>query len=424
MLEVSRASRLVGSVRVPGDKSLTHRAYMLGAAASGPSVVRRPLLGEDCEATLRCLAQMGLAWARDSDGTTRLSPSADWSSPAQALDCGNSGTTMRLMSGLIASRPILATLEGDASLSRRPMGRIAQPLRLMGAGVEGDHAPLTVRGTNGLCGIDYSTPVASAQIKSCILLAGLRAGGTTIVREPHHSRDHTERMLRASGVRIETEGNSVVLPGGQTPSGFEFTVPGDISSAAFWMVAAALVPGSEVLLKGVGLNPSRTGILDVLAAIGVRFEILDPREELGEPVGDVAVFGTADRKPFVLEGALIPRLVDEVPVLAVLATQCDGESVIRDAKEVRVKESDRILVMGENLRRMGADLDILEDGLVVRGPTPLTAISLDAGLDHRIAMSFAVAGLVATGTTQISGDESIGTSYPDFVEHLRVLCQN
>lgn len=424
-LETQRIRGLAGTVRVPSDKSLTHRAYLFGAIASGESVVRLPLRGEDCESTLRCLNQLGLRHEWLDATTVRLIPTGQWQSPRGALDCGNSGTTMRLLSGLVASRPLDVTMIGDASLSRRPMKRIAEPLRQMGAIVEGETPPLRVRGGQ-LRGIEYTSPVASAQVKSCLLLAGLRADGATSVAEPSLSRDHTERMLRAMGAHLVTETSPEggvlhrVHPGNSL-NAFEFTVPADISSAAFFMVAAALLSPEGVLLTEVGVNPSRTGILDVLSQCGVSVRLDAPRDQSGEPVADLHVSKPSILKPFVIEGALVPRLIDEIPVLAVLATQCVGESVIRDAAELRVKESDRVEVVAEALRAMGAEVETFADGMAIQGPTALTGATIDARHDHRIAMAFAIAGLIAEGSTQIEGADAIATSYPTFESDLRSL---
>jgi len=417
--EISAIASLQGELRPPSDKSLTHRSYMFGAIADSSSVVRSPLRGEDCESTLHCLAQLGLRYEWLTDSEVRLFPTPEWRQPDADLDCGNSGTTMRLLSGLLASRELTCRMIGDASLSRRPMKRIAAPLRLMGATVEGDTPPLTIRGTQ-LKAIDYVSPVASAQIKSCVLLAGLRADGTTSVKEPSLSRDHTERMLRATGVEI-SDGEIIALRGGQTPHGFEIRVPADISSAAFFLVATAILCDSELTIRDLSVNPTRTGILDVLEQCEVPFRTFDEREELGEPVADLIVRHGRALKPFQISGPLIPRLIDEIPVLAVLATQCEGTSIIRDAGELRVKESDRIETVAKGLRDMGASVETFEDGFAITGPTRLHAARIDASGDHRIAMAFVVAGLVALGTTVIDGAESIATSYPGFMSDLERL---
>jgi 3-phosphoshikimate 1-carboxyvinyltransferase len=330
---------------------------------------------------------------------------------------------MRLLAGLIASRRLDVTLIGDASLSKRPMKRIADPLRQMGAIVEGDTPPLHIRGGE-VQAITYESPVASAQIKSAVLLAGLRAEGRTAVIEPHRSRDHTERMLSALGVPVTMSdlGHSVsALVGPAQPVAFDFTVPGDVSSAAFLMVAAVLLENSELEVRRLGTNPSRTGVLDVLTMAGVEQRYMTEWQELGEPVADILIQSCRDLRAFEIEGALVPRLIDEIPVLAVMATQCNGTSVIRDARELRVKESDRIELVASGLRAMGAQVETFDDGLSISGPTPLRATRIDCRLDHRIAMAFAVAGLIADGTTEIVGAEAIRTSFPNFESELRRL---
>jgi 3-phosphoshikimate 1-carboxyvinyltransferase len=416
-----------GVLRPPSDKSLTHRALMLAACADGPSEIDLPLDGEDPRATAACLAALGCGWERSTPGVWRIVPRGPWRSPGAPLDCGNSGTTMRLLSGLIAARPVTATLTGDESLSRRPMRRIAEPLRAMGAAVEGDHAPLTIKG-GGLRGIDYASPVASAQVKSCVLLAGLGAEGETRVTEPVLSRDHTERMLRALGVPVRTRlapdgaSPSVAVCGGARWGGFRYRVPGDLSSAAFWMVAAACLPEAEVTLAGVGVNPTRAGMLEVLRQTGASCHLSNEGEEMGEPVADITVRGGASLKPFTVAGPLVPRLIDEIPALAVLATRCDGVSVIRDAGELRVKESDRIAATAAALRAMGAAVETFDDGLAVMGPVRLRGAHIDAHGDHRAAMAFAVAGLLARGPTTIDGAQGIATSYPAFEADLWSLC--
>lgn len=423
-LRVTRATSVSGQFRPPSDKSLTHRAYMFGAIASGTSRVLNPLRGEDCESTRHCLQAMGLE-VTEIDNGFELRPATEWLAPNGPLDCGNSGTTMRLLSGLIASRPITATLVGDESLSRRPMKRIATPLKLMGAKIEGDQAPLTVHG-GSLKAIDYMSPVASAQVKSAILLAGLLAEGITVVREPSLSRDHTERMLTFLGVDLQTttlcDGTvQHVLEGGQEIRPFTFTVPGDISSAAFFLVAGALF-GREVVATELSLNPSRTGILDVFVQCGVGYTVDSPQSEMNEPSGNLVLHPRQkDLKPFEISGDLVPRLVDEIPVLAVLATQAEGTSIIKDAAELRVKETDRIETVAKHLRLMGASVETFEDGMAITGPTPLKGTRVQAKGDHRIAMAFAIAGLIADGETVIDGEESIATSYPGFLDDLARL---
>ncbi|HMS57071.1 MAG TPA: 3-phosphoshikimate 1-carboxyvinyltransferase [Fimbriimonadaceae bacterium] len=417
-LRTHRVASLRGSLRAPSDKSLSHRAYLLGSIADGTSVVKNVLQGEDCQATRECLKQLGCRFERISE-TEELVIPGPWRSPAGPLDCGNSGTTMRLLAGLIAGHDVEARLVGDASLSRRPMKRIAEPLRMMGAQIEGDTAPLVIRG-GGLKGIRYETPVASAQIKSAILLAGLFAEGVAEVREPASSRDHTERMLRACGVEVQEHDGWIQVRGsGATRvSRFEFDVPSDISSAAFWLVAGAMVPESELTLNDVGINPSRTGILDVAEQCGIRHQVSRGSDRLGEPVADITVWYSSELRPFKISGDLVPRLIDEIPILAVLATQANGTSVIRDASELRVKESDRIETMACALGKMGATIETYSDGMAISGPTPLHGAEFEVHGDHRVAMSLAIAGLIADGETIIHGAETISSSYPAFEQDL------
>ena len=420
-LTINPVKSLVGTVRPPSDKSLTHRAYMFASFATTESIVRNPLRGEDCENTLRAMIHLGLRHEMLGPEEFRLIPTQEWMQPNAPIDCGNSGTTMRLLAGLVASRPLNVTFVGDASLSKRPMGRLATPLRLMGAEIEGDRAPLTIHGKE-LQGIDYVSPVASAQVKSCTLLAGLRAEGTTSVSEPSLSRDHTERMLKAMGYRLDSDGLKVSVEGGQKGHGFEFNVPGDISSAAFFIVAAAILQNSRLEVKELSVNPTRTGILDVLTQCQIPFFVTDVREELGEPVASLVVHTANLLQSFTIEGELVPRLIDEIPVLAVLATQCQGTSIIRNANELRVKESDRIELVANGLRQMGAQVETFEDGMAITGPAKLSATKIDAHGDHRIAMAFAIAGLIAEGTTEITGADSIATSFPGFESELARLC--
>lgn len=417
---ITKSVGLKGELRPPSDKSLTHRAYLFGAIAKGPCEIQNPLLSQDTEATLLALQAMGLQFERKK-ASVLLHPSPEWHSPQHAINCGNSGTTMRLLSGLIASRTISATLIGDHSLSKRPMNRVATPLRQMGAEIEGDFAPLTISGTNALRGIRYVSPVASAQVKSAILLAGLRADQETWVKEPALSRDHTERMLAALGVEILHGSDGVGLVPKPDLNAFQFSVPGDISSAAFWMVAATIVPHSDIALNEVGLNPSRTGICDVFHDAGANLVIESSDSELNEPVGNLHLRSGETLSAFSISGEMVPRLIDEIPVLAVLATQCEGVTTFRDAKELRVKESDRIEAVVKLLRNMGASVEEFEDGFNVHGPTPLSGTAVHADGDHRIAMAFSIAGLIAEGETRIYGGESVLTSYPDFLADLEVL---
>lgn len=418
-LRVRRVSAVEGSFTAPPDKSLTHRALLLSAMAIGPSVIRNPLHALDTLATRCCLEQMGLEVSQEEHALF-TKPAKEWVAPRGELNCGNSGTTMRLLAGCIASRPLQATLFGDASLSRRPMKRIGEPLRLMGAQVEGDYPPIKIVGAD-LRGIRYSSPTSSAQVKSCVVLAGLRAEGQTFVTEPHPSRDHTERMLRALGVDVMEIPHGVGVTGGTELPGFEFWVPGDLSSAAFALVAGLIAPGRGVTVTDVGVNPTRAGLLSVLERAGAAVREEFVKESLGEPIANVHVGPLRSLRGFTVEGHEVPSLLDEIPVLAVLATQCDGQTVIRGARELRVKESDRIETIASGLRAMGAQVETLADGLSIFGPTPLHGAVVQAHHDHRIAMSLAVAGLVADGETVIDGDETIATSYPRFERDLQHL---
>jgi 3-phosphoshikimate 1-carboxyvinyltransferase len=426
---------LKGSVRVPGDKSISHRALMLSALAVGESVVTGLLEGEDVLATAAAMRAMGADIERLGDGRWRIHGVgvAGLLQPRSALDMGNSGTSTRLLMGLAASHPITATFLGDASLSRRPMGRVIDPLTQMGAeflGAPGGRLPLTMRGAAPAIPIEYRLPVASAQVKSAVLLAGLNAPGVTTVIEPVPTRDHSERMLRGFGAELSVEmdgGARVITVRGEAelkPQAIE--VPGDPSSAAFPVVAALLVPGSEVIVENVGLNPTRAGLFEVLRAMGGDIAYLNPREVGGEPVADIRA------RHSVLTGievppGVVPSMVDEFPILFVAAALAQGRTVMRGLDELRVKESDRIAVMAEGLRRCGARLEELEDGLIVdgNGGEPLAGndseTGIEAHLDHRIAMSFAVAGVASRGTVRIDDMHPVATSFPGFVDLLTGL---
>lgn len=420
-MQVNHSGPLKGRIRPPSDKSLTHRAVLFASLGDGESLIRHPLMGEDCRATMAACRAMGVQIEESADAV-RVKSSGRLQSPEGPIDCGNSGTTMRLLAGILACRPGMeATLTGDASLSRRPMGRVSTPLRLMGAQIEGDAAPLRISGRS-LRAVDYASPVASAQVKSAVLLAGLRAVGTTWVSEPAKSRDHTERMLEFLGVPVLEDGPlRVGVDGGASWGGAEYEIPADISSAAFWLVAGLIVPGSEVTLCEVGVNPTRSGILDVLAECGAA--VISERSQTfaGEPVEDLSVSPIEILQGFRIAGDLVPRLIDEIPILAVLATQCWGRTEIKDAQELRVKETDRIASVVHHLQLMGADVEARPDGLIVHGPTPLKGAAVECDGDHRIAMAFAIAGLIADGTTTLNGAETIATSYPDFWKDLETL---
>jgi 3-phosphoshikimate 1-carboxyvinyltransferase len=426
-LVIREGGALRGRVRVPGDKSISHRTLLLGMLADGNSHVRGFLPAADCLATLGCVRALGVAVERPEptaliihgrglDGLRR---------PDAPLNCVRSGTSMRLLAGILAGQPFESTLTGDPQLLRRPMERIARPLRRMGAEIETveGHAPLTIHGRR-LHGHDHALPVASAQVKSAILLAGLYAEGETIVRQPGPARDHTERMLVAMGADITVTGLNVILapspPHPLTLSPLSLTVPGDISSAAFLLVAGLLVPGSEVGIEGVGVNETRTGLLDVLAGMAADVALDDRREQGGEPVADLTARASALRGT-TIAGEMVVRMIDEFPVLAVAATQAEGETVVREAEELRVKETDRIAVIASELRKMGARIEPQPDGFVVEGPTRLQGAVVDSHGDHRIAMALAVAGLIAQGQTTIKNTACIADSFPGFEDVLQDL---
>jgi 3-phosphoshikimate 1-carboxyvinyltransferase len=416
---------LQGSLQIPGDKSISHRALMLGALAEGETTIQGLLLGEDPRSTAACFTAMG---AKISELNTELVTVTGiglgrLQEPVNILDAGNSGTTMRLMLGILASHPDrFFTVTGDDSLRSRPMSRVVKPLVEMGAQIWGRKgnalAPLAVRGQT-LTPIHYHSPIASAQVKSAILLAGLMVEGRTTVTEPALSRDHSERMLRAFGAQIEVdpETNSATVTGHPTLRGQQVIVPGDISSAAFWLVAGAIVPGSELYIENVGINPTRTGILEALALMGADITLEHQREVAGEPVADLRV-KHSKLTACEISGDIIPRLIDEIPILAVAAVFASGTTVIKDAAELRVKESDRLQVMATELTKMGAKITELPDGLEITGSGNLHGAELDSYTDHRIAMSLAIAALMATGTTTIARAEAASISYPTFFDSL------
>ncbi len=429
---------LRGETTVPGDKSITHRALILGGLAEGDTMVRGWVPAEVCLATLRCMEALGVR-VDNVPGTFEVPGTSDLlihgtglrglREPADVLHCAGSGTTIRLLAGLLAGQPFTSVLTGTEPLRRRPMGRVAEPLRQMGATILGRDggklAPLTIRGGN-LAGIDYVLPVASAQVKSAILLAGLFAEGETVVHEPGPSRDHTERMLAEYEVEVEAEvegpGGVVHLIGGQRLLGGKtLTIPGDFSSAAFPLVAAAIVPGSEVRLTGVGVNPTRTGLYDLLIAMGAEMRMGDAETRgHGEPIADLTVQHNPLRATEAA-GDLIVRAIDEFPIFAVAATQAKGTTVVREAAELRVKESDRIASVAAELRKMGAQIEERPDGMLIHGPTQLHGAIVECHRDHRLAMALAVAGLVADGPTEVRGAEAIGDSFPGFANTMQGL---
>jgi len=414
-----------GEITIPGDKSISHRALMLGAIANGETTIEGLLLGEDPRSTAACFRAMGAKISElNSEKITVTGVGlGNLQEPQDILDAGNSGTTIRLMLGLLAShRDRLFTVTGDNSLRSRPMSRVVKPLQQMGAQIwgrkENTLAPLTVRGQQ-LKTTHYHSPIASAQVKSCILLAGLMVDGKTTVTEPARSRDHSERMLQAFGANLEIDpdSNSVTLTGQPTLRGQKVIVPGDISSAAFWLVAGAIVPGSDLLITNVGVNPTRTGILSALEMMSADITKENERTVAGEPVADLRV-KHSQLKACKISGDIIPRLIDEIPILAVAANFAEGTTVIKDAAELRVKESDRLAVMATELGKMGANISELKDGLEIKGGNALKGAEVDSYTDHRIAMSLAIAALNATGKTTINRAEAASISYPNFVSTL------
>lgn len=418
--------RLQGSLIVPGDKSVSHRSIMFGAMATGTTTVEGFLLGEDCLDTIKCFRKLGVNIDVQATNVTIESPGINnWEEPSEVLYTGNSGTTTRLMLGVLAGSHIHAIMTGDASIAKRPMRRVVDPLRLMQADIRGrnngQYTPLAIQG-KPLQAIDYTMPVASAQVKSAILLAGLHATGTTIVREAVVSRDHTERMLRQFGVAVTTKDGAVHLTGNQPLQATHVKVPGDISSAAFFLVAGAIVPNSEITLQNVGLNPTRDGIIDVLQAMKVKLAITDVTED-AEPTATLTV-QTSEMQATIIGGDVIPRLIDEIPILALLATQAHGTTIIKDAEELKVKETDRIQAVVTELKKLGATIEATEDGMVITGPTPLHGANLASYGDHRIGMMGAIAALIAEGEVTIDDTACIGISYPTFFEHIEQLTKS
>jgi 3-phosphoshikimate 1-carboxyvinyltransferase len=421
-----KAPVLAAEIRVPGDKSISHRAVLCAALANGPCVISRFLASEDCMATVRAVQALGVE-VEIPEPTTLIVHGARgrFRAPEGDIDCGNSGTTMRLLSGILAGQGFRARLIGDASLSRRPMRRVIDPLTRMGAHITaegpGECSPLVIEGAP-LSPITYESPVASAQVKSAILFAGLQAKGKTTVIEPARSRDHTERMLSYFLVSLQQDGLTTSIHGGQTPESRDFVVPGDISSAAFWLVAAAAQPGSRLVVRDVGLNETRTGILTVLLRMNARVrENIEDLDQV-ERSGSVEVRGE-ELRGTVIAGDIIPNVIDELPILAVAGALAQGRTEIRDAKELRVKETDRIAAVASNLRAMGAEVEETDDGMIIEGGRPLRGARLPSFGDHRIAMAFAVAGMFAQGETVIEDAKCVDTSYPGFAKALKSMIE-
>ncbi|MDO4616673.1 MAG: 3-phosphoshikimate 1-carboxyvinyltransferase [Lachnospiraceae bacterium] len=424
MLFTKTTSPLKGELTVPGDKSISHRAVMFGALSEGLTEITHFLPGADCLSTISCFEKMGIHIEQTNEKVLVHGKGLHGlTAPSGILDCGNSGTTTRLISGILAGQDFSCTLTGDASIQKRPMGRIIKPLTMMNGQIESltgnDCAPLKIIGSS-LKGIHYRSPVASAQVKSCVLLAGLYADAPTSVTEPALSRNHTELMLNHFGASVTTqETTAAVLPEPKL-IGSSIQVPGDISSAAYFIAAALMIPGSEVLLKNVGINPTRDGFLRAALDMGADITFLNRATQGGEPTADLLVrysrlHGTT------VEGAMIPTLIDEIPILAVLAAAAEGTTAIRDAQELKVKESNRLDIMTKGLGNMGVDITATEDGMIIHGGTPLQGAVIDSHLDHRIAMSFAIASLTAEGETEITRAECVDISYPEFYRDLRRL---
>lgn len=426
-MKLTPARLIIGRIRVPGDKSISHRAALIAALADGQSEISNFSTARDCASTLSCLRDLGVSIEQRDNGKIIMSGARSFVAPSTPLDCGNSGSTMRILSGVLAGHDLSAELIGDESLSSRPMRRIIEPLELMGAKIEANDGkpPLKIHGTQTPQPITYKLPVASAQVKSAILFAGLNASGRTTVIETSPTRDHTERLFNGFGVPVVTNDLSVAIDGPARFTGGPITIPGDISSAAFFVAAAMLLPYSDLTIEGVGLNPGRAAFLQVLSSWGADISQFDLKLERNEPVGTLEVRGgigktASDR---VLSGALIPSLIDELPLLAVVGTQIPGGIEIRDAEELRHKESDRLAATAQNLRAMGADVEELADGLRISGPTKLRGAVIDSYGDHRIAMAFSIAALLAGSETEIRGSECVAVSFPEFFELLHAVIQ-
>jgi 3-phosphoshikimate 1-carboxyvinyltransferase len=415
---------LSGSVAVPGDKSISHRSVMFGAIAEGVTTVSNFLPGDDCLSTIACFRKLGVQ-IEERENDLRLFGSGfdGLKEPNEFLDVGNSGTTIRLMLGILSGRPFFAALQGDQSIGKRPMTRVTVPLREMGAWIDGrkngEYAPLAIRGGN-LKPIHYQMPVASAQVKSSLIFAGLQAEGESIIIEKSESRDHTERMIRHFGGEISKENGVITVTGGQKLIGSHVHVPGDISSAAFFLVAGAIVPESEIILKNVGFNPTRTGIIDVMKNMGADLQVLTSEDHAFEPYGDLLI-KSSRLKGTIIEGNLIPRLIDEIPVIALLATQAEGTTIIRDAQELKVKETNRIDTVVNELKKLGAKIEATEDGMIIYGKSKLSGGTVSSHGDHRIGMMLSIAAAICQEEVYLENPGAISVSYPNFFTHLNNL---
>lgn len=424
-MKIQSAKSLKGELSIPGDKSISHRAVMFGALSQGITRITHFLRGADCLSTIDCFRKSGIRIEETPEEILIHGKGLyGLMQPAEELNVGNSGTTLRLISGILAAQPFSCSLTGDSSIQKRPMKRVMEPLSQMGAEIISKNgngcAPLLIKGRS-LSGIHYTSPVASAQVKSAILLAGLYADSHTTVTEPYVSRNHTELMLRSLGAEIQTDGTTVTLSPRPQLKARSIHVPGDISSAAYFIAAGLLVPDSEILIRNVGINPTRDGILRVARAMGGQVQLLNEQTE-GEPTADLLV-RTSNLKGTIVEGSLIPTLIDEIPIIAVMAACAEGTTIIRDAEELKVKESDRIETIVTNLQAMGADIQPTGDGMIIQGGKPLNGAAISTCKDHRIAMSFAIAGLMARGETSLIDGDCVEISYPGFYEDLNRLRQ-
>lgn len=423
---LSHIQSVQGSVIVPGDKSISHRAVMFGAVAEGKTTIRHFLKGEDCLHTIACFRKLGVQIDENKQTDEVIVNGNGWAGlkePLDVLNIGNSGTSMRLMLGLLAGRPFHTVMIGDESIAKRPMNRVTEPLAFMGADIvgrdNGSFTPLSIRGKK-LHGITYTLPVASAQVKSAILLAGLQAEGETTIIENAPTRDHTEQMIKQFGGQISKRGKEIPLPGKQRLRGTIVHVPGDISSAAFFIAAALIVPNSKLKMPNVGLNPTRTGILDVLKEMGANIELTMDKEVEGEPRGTIIVH-TSSLEGVEIGGEIIPRLIDELPIIALLATQAEGKTVIKDAEELKVKETNRIDAVVNELKKLGADIEPTVDGMIIHGKTPLTGGTVKSYYDHRIGMMLSIAALCCSDDVYLEGVEAIPISYPSFFHDLEKI---
>ncbi len=420
---ISSRTGLNGKIKIPGDKSISHRAVMFGSLAKGDTEITGFLRGDDCMSTISCFKKLGIDIEVTDDKVIVHGKGINGlTAPSETLDVGNSGTTIRLISGILAAQNFDSTLNGDASIQKRPMNRVIKPLSQMGAEIESTnngYAPLTIHGKK-LKAMEYTMPVASAQVKSSILLASLFAEGTTTIIEPVASRDHTEIMLNYFGANIKNENGVITSTPVEELYGKNLEVPGDISSAAFFMVAGLVVPNSHIIIENVGINPTRTGIIDALKAMGGYVEIINERKSGGELVGDIEV-KTSNLKATTLEGSIIPRMIDEIPVFAVAALCAEGTTVVKDATELKVKESNRISTMSQELGKMGVVIEETDDGMIIKGNQKLKGATVYSHLDHRVAMSCAIASLIADGETTITDADCVGISFPNFYELLNNL---